>query len=172
MKPWCLIIISCILLPHSFANLIKLTCLCWSYFNRSVWAPLIQPCLQLLSVFTQHVPQPCVWRLPLLICFFLCHCEFCCFCLCNFEVFSFSLLFLLPHHPIFFVVVARLMTPFAFWVSGNPAMRQGKPGSGVGLGYGLRFKSPAGHFQVDYAINSFQQKTVYFGISNLIWWIP
>ncbi|KAG6760744.1 hypothetical protein POTOM_033924 [Populus tomentosa] len=53
-------------------------------------------------------------------------------------------------------------------VPGNPAMRQGKPGSGVGLGYGLRFKSPAGHVQVDCAINSFQQKTVYFGISNLI----
>ncbi|KAJ8749916.1 hypothetical protein K2173_013831 [Erythroxylum novogranatense] len=52
-------------------------------------------------------------------------------------------------------------------VPGNPAMRQGKPGSGIGLGYGLRFKSPIGHFQIDYAINAFQQKTVYFGISNL-----
>ncbi|KAK4780135.1 hypothetical protein SAY87_016241 [Trapa incisa] len=52
-------------------------------------------------------------------------------------------------------------------VPGNPALRQGKPGSGLGLGYGLRFKSPFGHFQVDYAINSFQQRTVYFGISNL-----
>lgn len=52
-------------------------------------------------------------------------------------------------------------------VSGNPALRQGKPGSGIGLGYGLRFKSQFGHFQVDYAINAFQQKTVYFGISNL-----
>uniref|UniRef100_A0A7N2KMY9 Bacterial surface antigen (D15) domain-containing protein n=1 Tax=Quercus lobata TaxID=97700 RepID=A0A7N2KMY9_QUELO len=50
---------------------------------------------------------------------------------------------------------------------GNPALRQGKPGCGVGLGYGLRFKSQFGHFQVDYAINAFQQKTVYFGISNL-----
>lgn len=52
-------------------------------------------------------------------------------------------------------------------VSGNPALRQGKPGSGVGLGYGLRFKSPIGHFQVDYAVNAFQQKTLYFGITNL-----
>lgn len=52
-------------------------------------------------------------------------------------------------------------------VPGNPALRQGKPGCGVGLGYGLRFKSQFGHFQVDYAINAFQQKTVYFGISNL-----
>ncbi|GMY24105.1 outer envelope protein 39, chloroplastic [Fagus crenata] len=52
-------------------------------------------------------------------------------------------------------------------VPGNPALRQGKPGSGIGLGYGLRFKSQFGHFQVDYAINAFHQKTVYFGISNL-----
>ncbi|KAJ6963945.1 outer envelope protein 39 [Populus alba x Populus x berolinensis] len=57
---------------------------------------------------------------------------------------------------------------FNFGVSGNPAMRQGKPGSGVGLGYGLRFKSPIGHFMVNHAINDFQQRTVYFGISNLI----
>lgn len=53
-------------------------------------------------------------------------------------------------------------------VPGNPAMRQGKPGSGVGLGYGLRFKSPIGHLMVNYAINDFQQRTVHFGISNLI----
>ncbi|KAM6576642.1 hypothetical protein CsatB_028479 [Cannabis sativa] len=52
-------------------------------------------------------------------------------------------------------------------VPGNPALRQGKPGSGFGLGYGLRFKSQFGHFQVDYAINALQQKTVYFGLSNL-----
>ncbi|KAE8705775.1 Outer membrane OMP85 family protein isoform 2 [Hibiscus syriacus] len=52
-------------------------------------------------------------------------------------------------------------------VPGNPALRQGKPGSGVGFGYGLRFKSPLGHFQVDYAINAFQQKTLYFGVTNL-----
>ncbi|XP_031402244.1 outer envelope protein 39, chloroplastic [Punica granatum] len=52
-------------------------------------------------------------------------------------------------------------------VPGNPALRHGKLGSGMGLGYGLRFKAPVGHFQVDYAINSYQQKTVYFGISNL-----
>ncbi|GLT77723.1 hypothetical protein SLA2020_492840 [Shorea laevis] len=51
-------------------------------------------------------------------------------------------------------------------VPGNPALRHGKPGSGVGFGYGLRFKSPFGHFQVDYAINAFQQKTVYFGVTN------
>lgn len=53
-------------------------------------------------------------------------------------------------------------------VPGNPALRQGKPGSGIGLGYGLRFKSQFGHFQVDYAINAFQQKTLYFGLSNLV----
>lgn len=52
-------------------------------------------------------------------------------------------------------------------VPGNPSLRHGKPGSGVGLGYGLRFKSRLGQVQVDYAINGFQQKTLYFHISNL-----
>lgn len=52
-------------------------------------------------------------------------------------------------------------------VPGNPALRQGKPGSGIGLGYGLRLKSRFGHFQVDYAINAFHQRTLYFGLSNL-----
>ncbi|KAK4369599.1 hypothetical protein RND71_013391 [Anisodus tanguticus] len=55
-------------------------------------------------------------------------------------------------------------------VPGNPALRHGKPGNGVGLGYGLRFKSQLGHFQVDYAVNAFQQRTVYFGFSNLPSW--
>ncbi|KAM7256110.1 hypothetical protein ACFE04_011851 [Oxalis oulophora] len=50
---------------------------------------------------------------------------------------------------------------------GIPSVRQSKPGYGVGLGYGLRYKSQFGHFQVDCAVNAFQQKTVYFGISNL-----
>ncbi|XP_059625130.1 outer envelope protein 39, chloroplastic isoform X2 [Cornus florida] len=52
-------------------------------------------------------------------------------------------------------------------VPGNPAHRHGKPGTGVGLGYGLRFKSQLGRLQVDYAINAFQQRTLYFGFSNL-----
>ncbi|CAA0841352.1 Outer membrane OMP85 family protein [Striga hermonthica] len=52
-------------------------------------------------------------------------------------------------------------------VPGNPALRHGKPGSGFGFGYGLRFKSPLGHVQVDYAFNAIQQRTVYFGFSNM-----
>ncbi|KAK9939199.1 hypothetical protein M0R45_015905 [Rubus argutus] len=55
----------------------------------------------------------------------------------------------------------------AHHVPGNPALRLGKPGSGVGLGYGLRLKSQFGHFVVDTLLMPFQQKTVYFGISNL-----
>ncbi|KAI3980284.1 hypothetical protein MKX01_001355 [Papaver californicum] len=53
-------------------------------------------------------------------------------------------------------------------VPGNPALRHGKPGTGIGCGYGLRLKSRMGQFQVDYAINAFQQKTVYFGVSNIV----
>ncbi|KAK2997807.1 hypothetical protein RJ639_025590 [Escallonia herrerae] len=53
------------------------------------------------------------------------------------------------------------------YVPGNPALRHGKPGTGVGLGCGLRFKTQLGHFQVDYALNAFRQRTVYFGIGNL-----
>ncbi|KAL0370235.1 UNVERIFIED_CONTAM: Outer envelope protein 39, chloroplastic [Sesamum angustifolium] len=52
-------------------------------------------------------------------------------------------------------------------VPGNPALRNGKPGTGLGLGYGLRFKSHLGHFQIDYAVNAVQQRTLYFGFSNL-----
>ncbi|GAB4824594.1 Outer envelope protein 39, chloroplastic [Ancistrocladus abbreviatus] len=52
-------------------------------------------------------------------------------------------------------------------VPGNPALRQGKPGTGIGIGYGIRVKSPWGHFQVDYAFNAYQQKTVYFGVSSV-----
>ncbi|WOL15316.1 hypothetical protein Cni_G24097 [Canna indica] len=52
-------------------------------------------------------------------------------------------------------------------VPGNPALRQGKPGFGVGLGYGIRFNSHFGQLRVDYAINAFQRKTVYFGINNV-----
>ncbi|KAF2582397.1 hypothetical protein F2Q68_00005222 [Brassica cretica] len=52
-------------------------------------------------------------------------------------------------------------------VPGHPSLRHGKPGFGYGFGYGLRFKSPLGHLQVDYAINAFNQKTLYFGVTNL-----
>ncbi|XP_058196183.1 outer envelope protein 39, chloroplastic [Rhododendron vialii] len=52
-------------------------------------------------------------------------------------------------------------------VPGNPALRHGKPGNGIGLGYSLRFKSHVGHFQVDYAINAFQQERVSFSFGKL-----
>ncbi|KAF3772396.1 Outer envelope protein 80 [Nymphaea thermarum] len=51
-------------------------------------------------------------------------------------------------------------------VPGNPALRYGKPGSGVGSGCSLRFRSQVGQVQVDYAINGFRQTSIYFGISN------
>jgi hypothetical protein len=51
--------------------------------------------------------------------------------------------------------------------SGNPALRLGKPGSGLGLGYGLRIKSRFGHFQLHYAINGFNERSLFFGLPNL-----
>ena len=52
-------------------------------------------------------------------------------------------------------------------LSGNPALRKGKPGFGIGSGYGLRFNSRLGELRIDYAINSFKRKTVYFGINSV-----
>ncbi|XP_078176223.1 outer membrane OMP85 family protein isoform X1 [Carex rostrata] len=53
----------------------------------------------------------------------------------------------------------------ARYVPGNPALRNGKPGFGVGLGYGIRFNSHVGQWRLDYAVNAFQRKTIYFGIN-------
>ncbi|MCH98397.1 outer envelope protein 80 chloroplastic-like, partial [Trifolium medium] len=53
-------------------------------------------------------------------------------------------------------------------VPGNPGQRQGKPGSGYGIGFGIRFKTKLAQIKVDYAINAFQQRSVYFGINNLV----
>ncbi|WJX18472.1 hypothetical protein P8452_08267 [Trifolium repens] len=53
-------------------------------------------------------------------------------------------------------------------VPGNPGQRKGKPGSGYGIGFGIRFKTKLAQIKVDYAINAFQQRSVYFGINNLV----
>lgn len=50
--------------------------------------------------------------------------------------------------------------------AGNPALRQGKPGFGVGFGYGLHFNTNLGQIRVDYAMNAFNRKTIYFGINS------
>ncbi|ONM62535.1 Outer envelope protein 80, chloroplastic [Zea mays] len=51
-------------------------------------------------------------------------------------------------------------------VPGNPALRQGKPGFGIGFGYGLHFNTDLGQIRVDYAMNAFNRKTIYFGINS------
>ena len=51
-------------------------------------------------------------------------------------------------------------------IAGNPALRQGKPGFGVGFGYGLHFNTDLGQIRVDYAMNAFSRKTIYFGINS------
>ncbi|XP_027368068.1 outer envelope protein 80, chloroplastic-like [Abrus precatorius] len=53
-------------------------------------------------------------------------------------------------------------------VPGNPGLRQGKPGTGFGIGYGIRFNTQLAQIKIDYAINAFQQRTAYFEISNTI----
>ncbi|KEH42570.1 outer membrane OMP85 family protein [Medicago truncatula] len=53
-------------------------------------------------------------------------------------------------------------------VPGNPGHRHGKPGSGYGIGCGIRFKTKLAQIKFDYAINAFHQRSLYFGISNLV----
>ncbi|THU46870.1 hypothetical protein C4D60_Mb09t09490 [Musa balbisiana] len=65
-----------------------------------------------------------------------------------------------------FLVTSTLMVSLDE-CSGNPALRQGKPGFGVGVGYGIRFSSHLGQLRVDYAMNAFRQKTVYFSINSV-----
>jgi outer membrane translocation and assembly module TamA len=51
-------------------------------------------------------------------------------------------------------------------MAGNPALRQGKPGFGVGFGYGVHFNTDLGQIRVDYAMNAFSRKTFYFSINS------
>lgn len=55
-------------------------------------------------------------------------------------------------------------------IAGNPGHRHGKPGSGYGIGCGIRFKTKLAQIKFDYAINAFHQRSLYFGISNLVLW--
>ncbi|KAL9263719.1 Outer envelope protein 39, chloroplastic-like protein [Drosera capensis] len=50
-------------------------------------------------------------------------------------------------------------------VPGSPAIRQGKPGFGFGIGYGVRILSPLGLFQFDYALNDRLDRNFYFNFS-------
>ncbi|XP_072956382.1 outer envelope protein 39, chloroplastic isoform X1 [Typha angustifolia] len=52
-------------------------------------------------------------------------------------------------------------------VPGNPALRHGKPGFGIGFGFGIRLNSRLGQVWVDYAINAFRGKGFYFGVNNV-----
>ncbi|XP_078442651.1 outer membrane OMP85 family protein [Wolffia australiana] len=53
----------------------------------------------------------------------------------------------------------------AHQVPGNPALRQGKPGQGLGAGAGLRWSSSLGQIQLDYAVNDARRTTLYLGVS-------
>ncbi|GMH12193.1 hypothetical protein Nepgr_014034 [Nepenthes gracilis] len=52
-------------------------------------------------------------------------------------------------------------------VPGNPALRRGKPGTGMGVGYSIQVKSHWVNVQLNYAFNAYRQKTVYFQISSI-----
>lgn len=95
-------------------------------------------------------------------------CALCVSCLATFVVFLHFIK--IPFQINFPRKSVNKRSSFVLLFSGNPSLRFGKPGSGVGLGYGLRFKSQLGHLQVDLAINSFLQKTIYFGFTNVSWW--
>jgi outer membrane protein insertion porin family len=51
-------------------------------------------------------------------------------------------------------------------VQGNPGGIRGKPGSGVGVGGGLRIQSPIGPIRIDYGINNEGEGQVHFGIGE------
>jgi outer membrane protein insertion porin family len=51
-------------------------------------------------------------------------------------------------------------------VQGNPGGIRGKPGSGVGIGGGLRIQSPIGPIRIDYGINNEGDGQVHFGIGE------
>ncbi|CAA7403933.1 unnamed protein product [Spirodela intermedia] len=53
----------------------------------------------------------------------------------------------------------------AHHVPGNPALRQGKPGKGLGAGAGLRWSSSVGQIQLDYAVNDRRRTTLYLGVA-------
>lgn len=53
-------------------------------------------------------------------------------------------------------------------IAGNPGQRHGKPGSGYGIGCGIRFKTKLAQIKFDYTMNAFHQRSLYFGISNLV----
>jgi len=59
-----------------------------------------------------------------------------------------------------------IINDYLHLIAGNPALRQGKQGFGVGFGYGLHFNTDLGQIRVDYAINAFNRKTIYFGINS------
>ncbi|XP_028758324.1 outer envelope protein 80, chloroplastic-like [Neltuma alba] len=50
-------------------------------------------------------------------------------------------------------------------VPGNPGMRKRKPGSGFGIGCGIRLKYKLAYLTVDCVMNAYRQRMIYFGIN-------
>ncbi|WP_375539706.1 BamA/TamA family outer membrane protein [Oscillatoria sp. FACHB-1407] len=74
--------------------------------------------------------------------------------------------------PIFSIVGGALFVDFgtdlgtADDVPGSPAEVRDKPGSGFGVGLGVRVRSPIGQIRVDYAVNDEGDGRIHFGIGE------
>lgn len=51
-------------------------------------------------------------------------------------------------------------------VPGNPGGIRGKPGSGLGVGAGLRIQSPLGPIRIDYGVNDEGEGRIHFGVGE------
>jgi outer membrane protein insertion porin family len=51
-------------------------------------------------------------------------------------------------------------------VPGDPAGARDKPGSGFGVGAGVRVQSPLGQIRVDFAVNDEGDNRIHFGIGE------
>jgi outer membrane protein insertion porin family len=74
--------------------------------------------------------------------------------------------------PVFSVIGAVLFADFGTDlgsgsdVPGQPAEIRGKPGSGFGVGVGVRVQSPLGPIRIDYAVNDQGASQIHFGIGQ------
>ncbi|MBE9182003.1 BamA/TamA family outer membrane protein [Oculatella sp. LEGE 06141] len=85
---------------------------------------------------------------------------------------SFALATVEYRFPIFSIVGGALFADFgtdlgtAEDVPGSPAEVRGKPGSGFGVGLGVRVQSPLGQIRIDYGVNDQGDGRLHFGVGE------